>query len=172
MENSIPNQIPKTHISYGVITGIVMFVLFVIVYSFGLYTNPAVGIIQLLVYIALIIAAVVSHSKAMGGNVNFGDLFVSGFKAVAIATLIILFCVVLFDLLVPSYKASMVEMARQKMVLKNTPADQVDAGVQGYSRFFFVIMVGGILLSDLIVGAIAALIGAAVAKKNPNAKSI
>ncbi|HUX84000.1 MAG TPA: DUF4199 domain-containing protein [Chitinophagaceae bacterium] len=172
MENATPNQIPNTHISFGVITGIILFVMFVIVYSFNLYTISAVGIIQTLVFVALVIAAVVSHSKALGGNVTFGDLFASGFKAVAIATLIILVCVVLFDLLVPTYKTAMVEMARQKMVLKNTPQDQIDAGVQGYSRFFLVIMIGGILVGNLIVGAIASLIGAAVSKKNPNAKRI
>ena len=45
--------------------------------------------------------------------------------------------------------------------------DQKEKGVEMMGKFFTISAVGGGLIMNLIVGAIASLIGAAVAKKNP-----
>jgi len=161
----------KSYLNYGVITGVVLIVFFVIYYVFGLMTNKALALLPTVVYIVLVIVAQVNYAKSLNGNISFGNLFAAGFKAAAAATAIYLVFLILFLLFVPSFKETMLEAQRVAMVQKGIPADVIDKGMAMAQKTFTVITIGGALVINLILGVIAALIGAAVAKKNPQPKS-
>jgi hypothetical protein len=66
-------------------------------------------------------------------------------------------------------KEKSLEMARQK--LEDDPRvseEQMEQALEISRKFFWVAVVGGSMLSMVIMGAIGSLIGAAVTKKNPN----
>lgn len=157
----------KSYLNYGIITGVVLIVLFVIYYVFGLLTNKALGLVPLAVYIILVIVAQINHAKALQGNITFGNLFAAGFKTAAAATGIYLVFLLIFILLVPSFKDTMMDAQRAAMVQKGIPADAIEKGMAMGRKIFTVVTIGGGLVINLILGLIAALIGAAVAKKNP-----
>jgi hypothetical protein len=50
---------------------------------------------------------------------------------------------------------------------KNMSDDQIEQGIAFTKKFFTPLAIGGVLVSFLIMGVIGSLIGAAVAKKNP-----
>lgn len=157
----------KTYLNYGIITGVVLVMLFVLFYVFDLLTNKAIGLLPALVYIVLVVVAQIKHAKALDGNITYGNLFAVGFKTAAAATAIYLVFMIIFVLLVPSYKDLMLEQSRVDMVKKGLTADQIKQGMAISKKFFTVGVIGGTLVIDLIIGLVAALIGAAIAKKNP-----
>lgn len=157
----------KVYLNYGIITGIIMIVVFVLYYVFRLYTNPKLGLLPLLLFIVLIIMAQVNYAKSLNGNITYGNLFAAGFKATCAATAIYLLFMILFLWLVPDYKTNMLDFQRQSMASKGLSDDQINAGMAFVKKSFNVFAIGGGLLMDLVVGVIASLIGAAIAKKNP-----
>lgn len=165
MENDIKE--PKTYLNYGVITGVILIMLFVLYYVFALYTNKALGWIPTLVFLVLIVLAQVNHAKALNGNITYGNLFATGFKTACASIAIYVVFLILFSLFVPSYKDQMMEVSRQAMVKKGLTSDQINAGMAIGKRFFTVSLIGGTIIIELIFGVIASLIGAAIAKKNP-----
>lgn len=167
MENEIKSKEPKTYLNYGVLTGIILVVLFVLYYVFTWYTNKALGWIPTLVFLVLIVMAQVNHAKALNGNITFGNLFAAGFKTACAAIAIYVIFLILFVLFVPSYKDQMMEVSREAMVKKGLSDDQINAGMTIGKKFFTVSLIGGTIIIELIFGVIASLIGAAIAKKNP-----
>ncbi|MBS1974032.1 MAG: hypothetical protein JST13_06745, partial [Bacteroidetes bacterium] len=60
------------------------------------------------------------------------------------------------------------EMAREKALAKpGADADQVDKGMEFFSKNYTLFIVLGLVFWYLLVGAISSLVGAAVPKKNP-----
>jgi hypothetical protein len=70
--------------------------------------------------------------------------------------------------LFPEFKEKAMEEARKGMENKNLSDEQIDKAFEFTRRFFTVLLIGGTLVYYLFIGAIAALIGAAITKKNPN----
>lgn len=167
MEEEKVKKEPKLYLNYGIITGLILIVLFVLYYVFGLYTNTKMAWVPSLIFVALIIYTQIKYAKSLDGNITYGNLFAAGFKAACAATAIYLVFLIIFLLLVPSYKDSVLEAQRQMMASKGMTDAQIDAGMGFAKKSFNVFAIGGGLLGNLIVGVIAALIGAAVAKKNP-----
>ncbi len=62
----------------------------------------------------------------------------------------------------------MLRMMRDKMrENKQATDDQIEAGMSMVTNHFMLITLGGSLFGNMLVGTIAALIGAAIAKKKP-----
>lgn len=164
---------PKTHLNYGLIIGLLMVVLFVLYYVFGLMTNTALGVVPAVIFIILIIIAQINHAKAVDRDITYGNLFAVGFKTTAVATCIYVLFLIIFLLLVPSYKDQVLDAQRQKMVAKGTLSeDQINAGITMAKKIFTVTSVAAAVFGNLVVGCIGSLIGAAIAKKNPQAPSL
>lgn len=177
MENEIKDNSkdklkePRTYLNYGIIIGLILIVLFVVYYVFALYTDKALAWIPTLVFLVLIVAAQINHAKAMKGDITYGNLFAAGFKTACASIAIYVIFLILFSVFVPSYKDQMMEVSRQAMVKKGLSADQINAGMAIGRRFFTVSLIGGTIVIELIFGVIASLIGAAIAKKNPQAQN-
>jgi hypothetical protein len=65
----------------------------------------------------------------------------------------------------------MATVASENMAKKGMTQEQINMGISMYKKFFTVSAIGGTLVIDLIIGVIASLIGAAIAKKNPRPQS-
>lgn len=169
MENE--KKEPKTYLNYGILTGVIMVVLFVLYYVFGLYTNTKLGFIPIIIFMVLIIVAQINHAKAVNGDITYGNLFAAGFKATCAATAIYVLFMIIFLILVPSYKDAILEIQSQKMMAKGLSADQAGKAIERGRKIFNVFAVSGAIFFNLIVGCIASLIGAAIAKKNPPPQS-
>lgn len=162
---------PKTYLNYGILTGVVLIVLFVLYYVFGLFTNTKLGLIPALIFVVLIVITQINHAKSLNGDITYGNLFAAGFKATCAATGIYVVFLIIFLLLVPDYKDQILQFQRQKMVTKGMSADQINTGISFAKKAFTVFAVGGAIISNLVIGCIASLIGAAIAKKNPRPQS-
>jgi hypothetical protein len=116
-----------------------------------------------------IIVSCIIYANQNNGNVTFGNVFANGFKTGAVVTCLMIVFTVLFITLKPEIKELAMEKAREGMAQKqNVSEADAEKGMEIMSKFFYPIMIGAILLMDLVMSVIGALIGAAVAKKNPN----
>ncbi len=160
---------PITPLAAGLIIGLTSVVLFFAYYYTGLvFQREWYAWLPAIVYVALVIVFISLWSNAQNNFITYGNCFGFGFKSVCIATLIVFFVTLVFIYLTPEYKDQMMQVVKDQMRQnKQMTDDQVDKGVEMYSRFFMVSTLGGSLFGNLLVGTIGALIGAAVAKKKP-----
>lgn len=126
--------------------------------------------VSFLLIIVGIVWACFSYGKEMNGNVTFGNVFAHGFKTSAVLTIIMLaYTILSLTVLFPEMKEKAIELARTQMEAKGELSEaQIDQAVSMTEKFFMPFAIGGVLIAYLVMGAIASLIGAAIAKKNPN----
>jgi hypothetical protein len=88
--------------------------------------------------------------------------------AAVITVILILWSILSILVIFPETKDQAIEAARQKMEAQNKLSDsQIEQALEFTRKFFLVFVIGGALIGTLIVGAIASLVGAGVAKKKP-----
>jgi hypothetical protein len=114
-----------------------------------------------------IIASCIIYAKQMNGNVTFGNVFANGFKTAAVVTCITLLFTVILFLVMPELKQRFFEIAAREAEKAGATDDIIEKQQALLKKMFWVFIIGGIMVTYLIVGAIASLIGAAAAKKNP-----
>ena len=115
-----------------------------------------------------IIWACINYGNQMNNNVTFGNVFAHGFKVSAVVTVFTIIFSIVFILLMPEVKEKAFETAREQMEKGGQMSDsQIDQAIAMTQRLFYVFLIGGIILMYLIIGCIASLIGAALAKKEP-----
>ncbi len=160
---------PITPLAAGLIIGLTSVVLFLIYYFTGLIFRQGIVVwLPAIVFVGLIIVFITMWSNAQNNFVTFGSCFSFGFKTVCIAVLITVVFTLLFIYLSPDYKDQMLRVMKDKMrENKQATDDQIEAGTNMMSNHFMLITVGGSLLGNLFFGTVAALIGAAIAKKKP-----
>jgi hypothetical protein len=121
------------------------------------------------IYFAALIWSCILFSKQMNADVSFGQVFSHGFKTVAIVTLISIASFVISYFIFPEIKEKAMEMARQDMAKdERLTQEMIDQAINWTDKFYLVFGIIGSLFGFALTGAIASLIGAAVAKKNPN----
>ena len=162
MEQKITSTTTK-----GLIIGLILVVLGLLIYFLKIDANGPIKWLQLAVFLAGIIWSVTSYGQQINYHSTFGNYFAHGFKVTAVATVILIIYIIIFNILFPDFKETAIEQARKNMEGKNMTPEQIDQAITITKKFFMVFAVGGILVVNLICGAIAALIGAAVTKKVP-----
>ncbi len=164
MEQKITSPVVK-----GLIISMALIIFGLVLQFTDLYMNKALGSIQYLIILAGIIWACTSFSNQMNGNVTFGNVFAHGFKTTAFITaLMAVYSVVAMKFLFPEMMDKALDVARLEMEKQGQLAeDQIDQALEFTKKFFVPITIATIVVVFLIVGAISSLIGAAVAKKNP-----
>jgi hypothetical protein len=158
-----------THVTKGLLVALILIVVGVIAHFAGIETQGWYRWLTLAILFFAIILACVNYSSQLNNQVTFGNLFAHGFKMTAVITVILIFWSILSILVIfPETKEQAIEAARQKMEEQNKLSDsQIEQALDFTRRFFLIFVIGGALLGTLIVGAIASLVGAAVAKKKP-----
>jgi ABC-type multidrug transport system permease subunit len=163
MEKKITSTTTK-----GSIIALILMVIALIIYFLNIDSNGPVKWLQLILFVAGVIWAVMSYGKEINYNSTIGNYFGYGFKVSAVATVILIIYTVIFILIFPDVKETALEQARKNMIEKNVPTDQMQQGMEFTKKFFMVFAIVGLLIVNLLCGAIAALVGAAVTKKEPN----
>jgi len=157
-----------TSMTNGVILGLILIVLGLVIYFMKIDVNGPVKWLQMIIFAGFIIWAVPFHGKQIDYNATFGNNFAYGFKIAAVATSLLVIYMIVFNLVFPDFKDTALEQARKNMMDKNMPADQIDKAMDITRRFFLVFVIGGLIVINLIIGLIAALIGASITKKGPD----
>jgi hypothetical protein len=127
--------------------------------------------IPLIILIVAIIWACVNHASQKNGDVTFGNVFAFGFKTSAvIACLSVITVLISIFLIFPDTKDMALDQARKQMEEQGKLSDeQINTALEITKKFFLPFAIGGAIIGTIIIGAIASLLGAAFAKKNPNA---
>ena len=158
-----------THITKGLLVSLVLIVIGVAGYFTKLAEQSWFSWASNGILFVAVIWGCVSYANQMNGQVTFGNVFGHGFKMSIVIALILIVWVLLAMLVIfPEMKDKALDMAQQKMEEKGTLSEsQIDQAMEFTRKFFIPLAVGGTLLGTLIFGAVASLIGAAVAKKRP-----
>jgi len=157
-----------TSLTTGVIISLVIIVISIIGYITHLDQQTWFKWLSVLIFFAGVIYACTSYANQLNGNVTFGNTFAFGFKTTAVVTCLVLVFSVIFISIFPDIKEKAMDTARKQMEEKNQlSAEQIENGIAFAKKSFMVFLILGIILLYLFFGAIASLIGAAVAKKNP-----
>lgn len=152
----------------GAIIALILIVLSLVIQFLNLTKNKGFSSLQFIILMGGIIWSAISYAKQMNGNVTFGSIFTHAFKtAAAVTAITIIYTIISIKFISPETIEMAMQEARTGMEEKNMSDDQIDQALNFTRKFFVPLAAGGILLSFLIMGVIAALVGAAISKKNP-----
>lgn len=154
----------------GLIVSLILIIYGIVLYFTGQSQNKSLGLLQLVILVIGLIISCIVFAKQQNGNVTFGNVFAHGFKTTAaIIVIMVLYTVVSINFLFPEMIDLAVNQARIDMEKRgDLNDDQITQAIQMSRKFFTPFAIGGIVLGFGIIGVIASLIGAGVAKKNPN----
>jgi hypothetical protein len=157
-----------SHFTKGLVIGLIMVAIGLVFQVLDIYERW-VQWVTLCLYLIAIIWACVSYAKDMEGNITFGKVFGHGFKTAAIVALIAIAAFAITYLIMPEIKDKALEKAREQMAQNPQMTEEmVDQAIAMTGKFFFLFGVVGALFGYAFIGLIGSLIGAGVAKKNPN----
>ena len=152
----------------GIAISLVLIVLALAFYFLDIKQDSPIQYVGYAIFIGGIIWSILSYSKQINYNATFGKYFTHGFKVSALITVIMVIFIIVFVLLFPEMKEKAVDAARENMAKKNLTTEQASAGLEMTRKFFMVFAIAGTIFMYLLIGCIVSLIGAAVAKKQPN----
>ena len=170
MENRAENKV-TTPLTKGLIIALVIIVLDIIAGFAGYRFESWYNWIPLLIFCAFIIWACINYANQMNNAVTFGNVFSHGFKTTAIVTcILIVYTLLSIYVIFPNTKELALEKQRQQMERNPQITEEMaDQAMEITSRMFTLIVVGSALIGNIIAGALASVLGAAFAKKNPPA---
>jgi hypothetical protein len=163
MEKTVTTPVVK-----GLIISLILIVFSLVLYFAGMMQNKGLSSLQYLILVGGLIYSCILYANQMDNNVSFGNVFAHGFKTSAVVTVImILYTVLALSVLFPEMKETALEQATADLAKRNMSDDQIEQAMSISRKFFMTFAIGGILVVFMVVGLISSLIGAAVAKKNP-----
>ncbi len=164
METTVTNPPVK-----GLVISLLIIIFSMVLYFTGQITNQALGYLQYVILIGGIIWSCTSYARQLNGNVTFGNVFAHGFKTTAVViVLVTIYTILAIKVLFPEMLNIIIEQAKENMRKQpNVTDEQIDKGVGFMKNNFMTFAIAGIILIFGIVGLISSLVGAAVAKKNP-----
>ena len=157
-----------THIFKGVIIGAVYILLSTIIYAFNLYSIKWLSLVIYLFIFAGIIISNIVYANQNNNNESFGNIFADGFKTTSLFIIISIAFTVLFFILLPEMIDKSFELQRVELEKKPELTDEmIENFIAMQKDNFWTFTIAGNIVLNAIIGAIASLIGAGVAKKNP-----
>jgi hypothetical protein len=158
-----------THVTKGLLIAFILIIIGLVAHFAGIETQSWYRWLPLVILLAAIIWGCIYYANQHDGYVTFGNIFAHGFKMTAVITVIlIVWTIISLTVIFPEMKEKSLEIARQQMEDRGKmSSEQIDQAIDMTRRFFLPFTIGYILFGTLIIGAIASLVGAAVAKKKP-----
>ena len=156
----------QSHIKAGlIISGVT-----IVISEILLMVNPAGDSpsrwLVFLIFVGFLIYFQTEFAKSKDHYVSFGNVFSYGFKITAVVTCISILYLLVFPYIHPEFKEKSIQIAREEMEKnEKIQESQIDNAMEIMNKFFWVFAIGGSLLTNLIMGCIGSLIGAAVTKK-------
>ena len=158
---------PTSTVIKGVIIALVMIVSSIAIYFSGIDMDSPLKWLSYCILIFGVIFSIWQYGKQIDHNATFGNYFAHGFKIAATVTAIMIIYMIAFVYLAPGFKEKALDEAAKAMSKQDISEDQKQSALEMTRKMFMVVIIGGTLLSNIIFGAISALIGAAITKKNP-----
>jgi hypothetical protein len=169
------NNVPNTPIAmrYGLIIAAVGIVYGLITYVTGLATsgNAVIGALNSIISFGMLITGIVLAVKQVrtlqGGFITFGKAFGTGFKTLAISSVVqTIWSIIFMKFIAPDFIGQIMEMQRGKMEEQGMDPDAIEMSMSMMSWMenpvtFALIGIGSLLIFGLII----ALIIAAIMKK-------
>jgi NADH:ubiquinone oxidoreductase subunit 6 (subunit J) len=163
METKVTTPVVK-----GVIISLILIVFSLALYFMGQSTNQGLSSLQYLIIVGGIIWGCINYANQLNNNVTYGNVFAHGFKITSVITVImIVYTIIALKVLFPDMVNVILDKTREQMAEKNMSDEQTESAISMTKKFLIPFAIGGILVMFMIVGCISSLIGAAVAKKNP-----
>lgn len=158
-----------SHIVKGAILGAFSILFSIIVYVFNLYAITWLSWVSYAVIVGGIIYGNIVYANQNGNNVSFGNIFAHGFKTTAVLIVIsVVFTFLSMKVLFPDMIDKIIDLSRAQMEKNPQMTDEmIEQAITMTKKFFVPFAIGGVLIGTGFMGAIASLIGAGVAKKNP-----
>jgi cellulose synthase/poly-beta-1,6-N-acetylglucosamine synthase-like glycosyltransferase len=157
-----------THFMAGLIIAAILIVYSMFLTFMDLTANQSLSYLSMVFLMLGIIFFVNQYGKSVDHTATFGQLFSFGFKATAIATLVVIAFQIIFFFIFPEYKEKIIDISREQMLKQgNVPEAQVEQALEMVRKFFWVGLIGMSLFINMVSGAIASLIGAGITKKIP-----
>ena len=157
-----------SHILKGAILGGISILFSIIIYVFNLYTTQWLSWISYAIFIGGIIYGNILFANQNENNVTFGNIFAHGFKTTAVVIVITVLYTVLSLFIFPDMVDKIIEISRTAMAKNPQMTDEmIEQGIAMTKKLFLPFAIAGAIFGTGFLGAIASLIGAAVAKKNP-----
>ena len=158
-----------SHITKGLLLALVLIILSVVSHLMKFDLESWFGWVNIIIFIAVIIWAVILYGKQMDDNVTFGNLFAHGFKVTAVTICIVfvftvLSVYVLFPETIDQFMQKGIEEAKKQGKITD---EQIQQGGDMMKKIITISKLAGSLFINAVLGAIGSVIGAAVAKKNP-----
>jgi hypothetical protein len=153
----------------GLVISLLIIVFSMVLYFTGQTANQTLGYLQYVILIGGIIWSCITYAKQLNGNVTYGNVFAHGFKTTAvIIVLVTIYTILAIKVLFPDMLNIFIEQAKENMRKQpNVTDEQIDKGIDFMKNNFMTFAIAGIIFIFGIVGLISSLVGAAVAKKNP-----
>jgi MFS family permease len=138
----------------GLITALLMIVVFLIIYKQGKNAPGGMKYLVYSIYGLGIIWALLAYRKSSSFTGKFGDMFSQGFKCFVVITLCVALFYGIFNYMHPEFReemaASMKEtLLKEKQVL---PPD-IDSEVATFKKQYILKLVSGAIFGYLIIGA-------------------
>ncbi len=164
MENKV-----TTHIVKGLMLSALSIVFSMVVYIFNLYDISWLNWVNTAVLMGGLIYGNILYANQNNNQVTFGNLFAHGFKTTAVVIVITtIYTVVAFKFLFPDMVDKILDISKKQMEKNPKMTDEmIEQAMTMTKKFFMPFAIGGTILGTGFMGAIASLIGAGVAKKNP-----
>ena len=157
-----------SHILKGAILGGISILFSIIIYVFNLYTTQWISWLSYAVLIGGIIYGNILFANQNNNDVTFGNIFAHGFKTTAVVIVITVLYTVLSLFIFPDMVDKIIEISRTAMAKNPQMTDEmIEQGIAMTKKLFLPFASAGAIFGTGFLGAIASLIGAAVAKKNP-----
>ncbi|GEP98223.1 DUF4199 family protein [Chitinophaga cymbidii] len=154
----------KNHIWYGLVAAGLIIVLFLIQYFAGLpFGHIGIRWASIGIIVLMVILSCFRYSKLFE-DASFGDVFGNGFRTTAVTVVIFAIFFIVFVQLFPEYREKFVLEVVAAGPNAASTADR-DKDIAMLKDNFLVSALAGSLLNYLIPGVLAALLGAALAKK-------
>jgi Protein of unknown function (DUF4199) len=149
-----------THIVKGLMLSALSIVFSIVVYVFNLYDITWLNWVNTGVLMAGLIVGNILYANQNNNNVTFGNLFAHGFKTI--------YTVIAFKFLFPDMIDKIIDISRKQMEKNPKMTDEmIEQAITMTKKFFMPFAIGGTILGTGFMGAVASLIGAGIAKKNP-----
>lgn len=108
------------------------------------------------------------YAKQMDGNVTFGNVFAEGFKTTAVVIVLSSICVFIsLKFIFPGIIDKLLEAGTQQMKLSGADKEEIKAYIDNARGYMVPIIIGIIIFSFGVVGAIGAAFGALVSNRKP-----
>lgn len=156
----------KLGIQYGLVTGLLMVIYNFVLQFLKVAPDSLLYYVVVAIFFGGVLAFCFAFSKKEENDISFRGMFKGGFRMIAILTLVLLAATLITAFLDPSIRQESMNANRAAFVAQGkTPAD-VEIAMKNASDNFTLMLVMGVVFTNIFYGVVFTVIGAAIFRKN------